>query len=140
MVSSFNLQYDPAFSGRIDVLAGLPPGTTLNATGAAVLSARFPYVTPGGSLPRVVNDTSPNEWDLFVDGGYFDNSGAGLVLEMLVELRNDSALAKSFRRFWPMSWVMSQAVADSMAQRVQQLDELDSLATSLRRWRPLTDR
>jgi hypothetical protein len=216
VVSSFNLQNDPAFSGRIDVLAGLPPGTTLNATGAAVLSARFPYVTPGGSLPRVVNDTSPNEWDLFVDGGYFDNSGAGLVLEMLAELHNDSALAKSFRRFrpivvhisngdpkdkkiprvnsvvndllapvetmvgaygqqtdvnnqrlqrylannggtwvefnlfnekspkdsqyWPMSWVMSQAVADSMAQRVQQLDELNSLATSLRRWRPLTDR
>jgi hypothetical protein len=53
---------------------------------AAVLSSRFPYVSPAGKV-----------FDrYYVDGGYFDNSGAGSVLEFIQELNRfmeDSAHA-----------------------------------------------
>ena len=43
---------------------------------AAILSSRFPYVSPAGKV-----------FDrYYVDGGYFDNSGAGMVLEFIQEL------------------------------------------------------
>ena len=43
---------------------------------AAVLSSRFPYVSPAGKV-----------FDrYYVDGGYFDNSGAGMVLDFIQEL------------------------------------------------------
>ena len=43
---------------------------------AAILSSRFPYVSPAGKV-----------FDrYYVDGGYFDNSGAGTVLEFIQEL------------------------------------------------------
>jgi hypothetical protein len=48
-----------------------------------ILGARFPYVSPAG---RIGNS-------YFVDGGYFDNSGAGITHEMILELQriiNDS--------------------------------------------------
>lgn len=45
---------------------------------AAVLSSRFPYVSPAGKV-----------FDrYYVDGGYFDNSGAGVVLEFINELNH----------------------------------------------------
>jgi len=53
---------------------------------AAVLSSRFPYVSPAGKV-----------FDrYYVDGGYFDNSGAGTVLDLIQELNqflSDSAHA-----------------------------------------------
>lgn len=45
---------------------------------ASVLSSRFPYVSPAGKV-----------FDrYYVDGGYFDNSGAGVVLEFINELNH----------------------------------------------------
>lgn len=45
---------------------------------AAVLSSRFPYVSPAGKV-----------YDrYYVDGGYFDNSGAGVVLEFINALNH----------------------------------------------------
>lgn len=106
VISSFALDGDSAFNGRLDVLAHMLPGQTLSAASSAVLSARFPYVTPGGSVRmRGAADTEGKRTersDLFVDGGYFDNSGAGLVLEMLVELECDARLATLFQRFRPV--------------------------------------
>lgn len=53
---------------------------------AAVLSSRFPYVSPAGKV-----------FDrYYVDGGYFDNSGAGVVLEFINEL--NQFLADTTRR------------------------------------------
>ena len=43
---------------------------------AVVMGARFPYLSPAG---RINNS-------YYVDGGYFDNSGAGIVNEMLIAL------------------------------------------------------
>ena len=43
---------------------------------AVILGARFPYVSPGGSIGN----------ESYVDGGYFDNTGAGIIHEMMQEL------------------------------------------------------
>jgi len=50
----------------------------LRLSTAAILSSRFPYVSPAGKV-----------FDrYYVDGGYFDNSGAGAVLEFIHELNS----------------------------------------------------
>lgn len=70
------------YSPRKDVLALVDSMAKKEGTGdirlstAAILSSRFPYVSPAGKV-----------FDrYFVDGGYFDNSGAGTVLELIQEL------------------------------------------------------
>ena len=68
------------FSDRFDVLqlvdstyyCDTSQGNIMMST-AVVLGARFPYVSPAGSIRD----------HYFVDGGYFDNSGAGVVHEVL---------------------------------------------------------
>jgi hypothetical protein len=71
-----------SFSNRIDVLdlaVSVDPGTIsdIRYSTAVVMGARFPYVSPAGNLGN----------RSFVDGGYFDNTGAGILHEMLQELR-----------------------------------------------------
>jgi predicted acylesterase/phospholipase RssA len=75
-----NVQIERAYSPRVDVLAMMDtagenrsPFGNINYSSAAILSARFPYLSPAANID--------NEY--FVDGGYFDNSGAGIVLEAL---------------------------------------------------------
>lgn len=76
------------FSKRLDVLEKVDStGITADAgnitlSTAAVLGARFPYISPAGKIGK----------HYFVDGGYFDNSGAGVVQEMMHSL--DSLLKK----------------------------------------------
>lgn len=72
----------PEQSQRQDVLALVDSMAIRHGKGnlrlstAAVLSSRFPYVSPAGKV-----------FDrYYVDGGYFDNSGAGAVLEFIHEL------------------------------------------------------
>ncbi len=65
------------FSRRVDILKRLPPGNDMKLSTAVVMGARFPYISPAGRI-----DSS-----YYVDGGYFDNSGAGFVHEMIIELR-----------------------------------------------------
>ena len=65
------------FGNRIDVLNLLKEGEDISMATSIVLGARFPYFSPAG---RIRND-------YFVDGGYFDNSGAGVVHEMILELQ-----------------------------------------------------
>lgn len=65
------------FSTRVDVLDTLAKhDQMMRYSSAVVLGARFPYISPAG---RIGNS-------YFVDGGYFDNSGAGMVHEMLQQL------------------------------------------------------
>ncbi|HET7178845.1 MAG TPA: hypothetical protein VFI14_03935 [Chryseosolibacter sp.] len=91
----------PEYSQRQDVLAlvdsvGAHDGTgDLRLSTAAVLSSRFPYVSPAGKV-----------FDrYYVDGGYFDNSGAGAVLEFIHALNRlmadttDSGMARYANRF-----------------------------------------
>jgi len=66
---------DALKSGRIDVmsLAEQKKDTMMKLSTAVVLGARFPYISPAGEI----------NGRYFVDGGYFDNSGAGITLEIL---------------------------------------------------------
>ena len=66
------------FNTRLDVLSLLDSANNEDSRGlrtstAAVLGARFPYLSPAGNIRD----------NYFVDGGYFDNSGAGVVQETI---------------------------------------------------------
>jgi hypothetical protein len=71
---------DPVFNKRVDVLSLLNDNSTIRLSTAAILGARFPYVSPAGRIDSI---KTPN---YFVDGGYFDNSGAGVVQEMITAI------------------------------------------------------
>ena len=79
-----NIQINEAvFGKRIDILSLLNKHEEISVASAIVLGARFPYFSPAGRIQD----------QYFVDGGYFDNSGAGVVHEMMLELQqliNDS--------------------------------------------------
>jgi len=73
-----NIRLDEfTFGKRIDVLNYLDTGKNMKLSTAVIMGARFPYISPAG---RINND-------YYVDGGYFDNSGAGAVHEMIIQLQ-----------------------------------------------------
>lgn len=60
----------------VDSMSSRSEYNNIRLSTAAVLSSRFPYMSPAGKV-----------FDrYYVDGGYFDNSGAGTVLEFIQEL------------------------------------------------------
>jgi len=72
-----NIKLDNGIFGqRVDILSTLPPDKEMKLSTAVIMGARFPYISPAGRI-----DSS-----YYVDGGYFDNSGAGIVQEMILEL------------------------------------------------------
>ena len=76
VVSNINLK---EHSERLDVLTlldSMPMNEMhdINLSTAAVLGSRFPYVSPAGAIKN----------HYFVDGGYFDNSGAGIAHETML--------------------------------------------------------
>ena len=74
-----NLTLDSAtFNNRVDVIKLLDKKVDITLTSASILGARFPYLSPAGRIGR----------NYFVDGGYFDNSGAGVVQEMIRAIIN----------------------------------------------------
>ena len=87
-----NIEITPSiFSKRVDVLNLFhDTARTIHLSTAAILGARFPYISPAGRIDeKIPAQASPaNVYDssrahYFVDGGYFDNSGAGVVQEMI---------------------------------------------------------
>ena len=88
-----NLLIDSSvFNNRVDVLSLLDTSTDISITSGAILGARFPYLSPAGKVGN----------SYFVDGGYFDNSGAGVVQELIRGIinigRDDSALRDKINR------------------------------------------
>jgi len=89
IIDSFN------FNNRVDVLNLLQKRKDICLSTGALLGARFPYLSPAGRIDKIfpkeetynkIKDSiMPN---YFVDGGYFDNSGAGVVQEMIRVIRN----------------------------------------------------
>jgi predicted acylesterase/phospholipase RssA len=75
------------FNNRVDVLDLMPADKDIALSTAAILSARFPYVSPAGRIDQQL-DTNNTRAHYFVDGGYFDNSGAGIVQEMIRLINN----------------------------------------------------
>ncbi len=77
VVSNLKIEKN-VFGKRIDVLRSLDSTKDLSVATAVALGARFPYFSPAGRI----------ENQYFVDGGYFDNSGAGVVHEMILDLQS----------------------------------------------------
>jgi hypothetical protein len=77
VVSNLNIEQH-VFGKRIDVLKNLDSSQDLSVATAVALGARFPYFSPAGRIGD----------QYFVDGGYFDNSGAGVVHEMILDLQS----------------------------------------------------
>jgi predicted acylesterase/phospholipase RssA len=84
------IDIDPViFNNRVDVLKKLQPGLDMKLSTAVVLGASFPYISPAGRIDEkrtFRNGTVRELPNYFVDGGYVDNSGAGVVHEMLIKL------------------------------------------------------
>lgn len=87
-----NIRLEPRLFGkRLDVMGLLSADTDMRLSTAMVMGARFPYVSPAGRVDQVkkgkegADDTTLVHY--FVDGGYFDNSGAGVVQEMIEGLQ-----------------------------------------------------
>ncbi|MEO6456508.1 MAG: hypothetical protein ABIN97_20700 [Ginsengibacter sp.] len=83
------------FNNRVDVLNLLQKGKDICLSTATLLGARFPYLSPAGRIDKIFpKQIAPNKIkdsivpNYFVDGGYFDNSGAGVVQEMIRVIRN----------------------------------------------------
>jgi hypothetical protein len=71
-------------------------GTALPLSTAAVLSARFTYVSPAGLInthPAETGRADLPTWVRLVDGGYFDNSGAVTAQELA------RALNRAYHRY-----------------------------------------
>ena len=89
-----NIRDESVFEGRKDVLNLLPCDEGMRISTAIVLGARFPYLSPAGRIKD----------QYFVDGGYFDNSGAGPIFEIIRKIKdlsskNDSTfLVKALRK------------------------------------------
>lgn len=84
VISNINMTEDSAiFNYRVDVLGLLNEAEDLKLSTAVVLGASFPYISPAGRINSLITDAGAH---YFVDGGYFDNSGAGVVNEMLIAM------------------------------------------------------
>lgn len=70
-------------SEDMETTGGVQQISLLNAAG---LSARFPWITPTGRLP-----TASGGELILADGGFFDNSGADTVLDLVNDLRSTEA-------------------------------------------------
>lgn len=88
---------DSVFDGRIDVLGMLQKDEDMKLSTGVVLGASFPYLSPAGRIDYKKCDTCKAEPNYFVDGGYFDNSGAGVVFEMMVNLQKIIAADTSIK-------------------------------------------
>lgn len=77
------------FNNREDVMDVLNDTLDMRLSTASILGARFPYISPAGRidqwLPEKLRVKKADSMLIhyFVDGGYFDNSGAGVVQEMM---------------------------------------------------------
>lgn len=89
VISNVNIANDVRFNRRIDVLGLLGEDEDMKLSTAVVLGASFPYVSPAGRIDSGIED-STEQCHYFVDGGYFDNSGSGVVNELLSVLMRDS--------------------------------------------------
>jgi hypothetical protein len=90
VITNININ-DPRFNKRVDLLNILGEKRDIKMSQAVVLGASFPYLSPAG---RINDTTEARESNYFVDGGYFDNSGSGVVSEMINILVQDTLYKK----------------------------------------------
>ncbi|HRE64189.1 MAG TPA: hypothetical protein PKU77_10385, partial [Ferruginibacter sp.] len=87
VISNIKIE-EPVFNKRIDVLNLIGEKKDMTLSTAVVLGASFPYLSPAGRIDYKPCDTCKMLPNYFVDGGYFDNSGAGAVFETIFALNN----------------------------------------------------
>ena len=87
--SCLSVAHDGALAGTEDLTDVLCPADDLRLSTAAMMSARFPFVTPSGALNRctekkdgTVGEKGTEGTVRGVDGGYFDNTAASPVSEL----------------------------------------------------------
>ena len=78
---------DFRFNQRLDFLDLLDEKKDIKLSTAVVLGASFPYVSPAG---RIDSAGKKDKANYFVDGAYFDNSGSGVVSEMISMILQDN--------------------------------------------------
>jgi predicted acylesterase/phospholipase RssA len=61
-------------------------GKDIPLSTATHMSARFPYVSPAGTLQKADSDGKTRIWGHVVDGGYFENSGAATAYDIFQNL------------------------------------------------------
>jgi len=96
------LHEDQMFLNTFD---GMQAGSDANLQSLAGLvqhSARFPAVSPAGTVPVVKPGTGEPSGFRLVDGGYFDNSGVQSVLDLIHALRKHP----EFSRMQPLLLVV----------------------------------
>ncbi len=101
VISNINIS-DSFFDGRLEVLNMVDEQKDLQVSTAIVLGGSSPYINSAQRIDEKTIDTETGEEktipQYFVDGGYFDNSGAGIINEMIIELfrelNTDSSLIK----------------------------------------------
>jgi Patatin-like phospholipase len=97
-VSIESAELDDLFDARL-LARGLPLSDAVHN------SARFPIVSPGGDV-----ETSEHKyWDALVDGGYFENSGAATLAELIRDLENCAN-----RHFGPPCKLTQEAWAEAL--------------------------
>jgi hypothetical protein len=106
------------FGSRLDILSDVlhdSLGQDLHLSTGVVLGARFPYVSPAGRI----NDS------YFVDGGYFDNSGAGFVHEMIQNLEKirDTSHDSLYKK---LRWIVIHV--SNSPQSIKNLGSVNSVA------------
>jgi hypothetical protein len=87
VISNIKIQ-ENTFGKRVDVIGLLKKDTDMRLSTAVIMGARFPYLSPAGRIDEIIRKKTDSTKDsvlanYFVDGGYFDNSGAGVVHEMI---------------------------------------------------------
>jgi hypothetical protein len=80
-------------SGAAASIQRVAEGLSLRLSTAMLLSARFPYISPEGQAGT--GDSSLR----FVDGGYFDNSGAATLTQVIDALNGAASDLKAAGRF-----------------------------------------
>jgi predicted acylesterase/phospholipase RssA len=105
---------DSVFNGRVDVLGLLNKEEDMKLSTGVVLGASFPYLSPAGRIDTKKCDTCPAEPNYFVDGGYFDNSGAGVVFEMLSNLQKIIATDTSIKNKYKLEFNIIHITNENM--------------------------
>ncbi|MCR9136240.1 MAG: hypothetical protein NXI27_09600 [Alphaproteobacteria bacterium] len=120
----------------------LEDGEGLSLISAAVLSARFTYITPAGTL--YLNSDFLDEGDLpqkvrLVDGGYFENSGVDTAMDIIESVRPIALAAGADIRLISLQYTTQPGESSQfLGETLSPIRAL--LATRVRRGRLASDR
>jgi hypothetical protein len=91
-------------------------GTQLPLSSAVLLSARFTYVSPAGTIGWI--EKGEEHWRRVVDGGYFDNSGTITLREIIHTLQAEQHRDGTPGRMRPPQLIVIHIGNDPKQQRV----------------------